>query len=91
MSTMQNEMPDCINVRYERHKSGLFCAISDDLKGLHVSGPSLEAVQEDVLLMAAELIRERTGEMVRYAWVEPEGDGFVPVNVGCLERQRSYA
>lgn len=91
MSAGKQQMPDCINVRYERHKSGLFCAISDDLEGLAVYGPSLEAVQQDVLLMASELIRERTGEIVRYAWAMPDGDKFVPVNVGCLERQPTYA
>lgn len=91
MDTGNPTIPDTIEIRYEHHKSGVMCAVSDDLPGLMVFGRSLEKLQDDVLAVASELVRKKFGADVSYHWNAPLSDDFQPIEPGRLHREPLHA
>ena len=91
MEAGKRAIPETIEVKYEHHKTGVFCALSEDLPGLMVFGTSIEGVQDDVLAVAAALVRERFGEEVSYVWDMPSEEGFVPLKSGRLHLEPMHA
>jgi hypothetical protein len=65
--------PDTFEIKYQRHdQTGLVAGFSDDLKGLLVTGRSLEELHEEIPRVAAALIEARFGQKVKVFWVDGE-------------------
>lgn len=72
---MVKSAPQTIRITYQRHReTGLFCAFSDDLKGLLVFGRSLEELGNKIPSICDALIQEQFGEDCSYRWAAEDQD-----------------
>lgn len=73
---------DRLSISYQRHESsGLLAATSADLPGLLVMGESFAALEQELPIVAADLIKKQRGIDVVVFWDQGQKPvaGFTPI------------
>lgn len=84
------ENRETIRINYARHEAtGLVAATSPDLPGFLVMGDSREALEDEILVVAADLVAKQTGDKVEFYWVAENGpaSGFMSIDHDELARR----
>jgi predicted RNase H-like HicB family nuclease len=72
-----------LRIIYQRHApTGMFAATSPDLPGFLVMAKTFDQVLDEIPIVAADLIQQRTGDEVVVEWTTeaPSDSGFTPLS-----------